>query len=176
MGTASTSATLCAPGTSGTSQGMALEASCHPSFCHKEASRERCLDSAPHPVTISARLLVVEKKGPEMCRAEALFRAKPTHMEVPRLGVKSELQPLAYTTAHVNSGSLAHCMSPGIEPAPSWFLAGFISSVPQWELPLLSPNHCSRPLFQVPNQIPILTASTLCNLFPGHTLSLLLEN
>ena len=28
-----------------------------------------------------------------------LFRATPVHMEVPRLGVKSELWPLAYTTA-----------------------------------------------------------------------------
>ena len=29
----------------------------------------------------------------------------PQHMEVPRLGVKLELQPLAYTTAHSNAGS-----------------------------------------------------------------------
>ena len=28
------------------------------------------------------------------------------HMEVPRLGVESELQLLAYTTAHSNAGSL----------------------------------------------------------------------
>ena len=27
------------------------------------------------------------------------FRAAPTHMEVPKLGVQSELQPLAYTRA-----------------------------------------------------------------------------
>jgi len=30
------------------------------------------------------------------------------HMEVSRLGVKSELQLLAYTKAHSNAGSLAH--------------------------------------------------------------------
>ena len=30
------------------------------------------------------------------------------HMEVPRLGVKSELQPLTYTTAHSNARSLTH--------------------------------------------------------------------
>ena len=30
------------------------------------------------------------------------------HMEVLRLGVKSELQLLAYTTAHSNAGSLTH--------------------------------------------------------------------
>ena len=33
------------------------------------------------------------------------------HMEVPRLGVKSELQPLAYTTAHSNVGSEL-CLQP----------------------------------------------------------------
>ena len=51
------------------------------------------------------------------------FRAHPWHMQVPRPGVESELQPLAYataiappdpshvvtyTTAHDNSGSLTH--------------------------------------------------------------------
>ena len=32
----------------------------------------------------------------------------PKHMEVPRLGVKSEVQPLAYPTAHGNARSLTH--------------------------------------------------------------------
>ena len=32
----------------------------------------------------------------------------PQHMEAPRLGVESELQLLAYTTAHSNTGSLTH--------------------------------------------------------------------
>ena len=32
----------------------------------------------------------------------------PQHMEVPRLGVKSELQLPAYTTAHSNARSLTH--------------------------------------------------------------------
>ena len=30
------------------------------------------------------------------------------HMEVPRLWVQSELQLVAYTTAHSNAGSLTH--------------------------------------------------------------------
>ena len=30
------------------------------------------------------------------------------HMEVPRLEVESELQLLAYVTAHANAGSLVH--------------------------------------------------------------------
>ena len=58
------------------------------------------------------------------------------HMEVHRLGIKSELQLLAYTTAtatdpdprHLrptpqlmgNAGSLTHRARPGIEPASSW--------------------------------------------------------
>ena len=64
------------------------------------------------------------------------------HMEVPRLGVKSELQLPAYTTAtatpdlscvrantiaHVNAGSLTHWVRPGIEPAFSWIIVGFIT-------------------------------------------------
>jgi len=52
-------------------------------------------------------------------------------MEVPRLGVESELQLLAYTTAHGNAGSLTHGARPGIEPRTSWFLVGFV-------------NHCAK--------------------------------
>ena len=74
------------------------------------------------------------------------------HMEVPRLGVESELQLLAftttqdpsgtatYTTAHGNAGSLTHWVRPRIEPAFSWILVRFITAEPQWELldPLLN--------------------------------------
>ena len=65
-------------------------------------------------------------------------------MEVPRLGVKSELQPPAYarttetwdlshicnlhhTTAHGNARSVTHWARPGIEPMSSWMLVGFIN-------------------------------------------------
>ena len=51
------------------------------------------------------------------------------HMEVPRLGVKSGLQLLACTTAHGNTTSLTHRARPGIEPATSCFLVGFITTV-----------------------------------------------
>ena len=44
-------------------------------------------------------------------------------MEVPRLGVKLELGPLAYITAHSNAGSLTPWARPGIEPASSRILA-----------------------------------------------------
>ena len=63
-------------------------------------------------------------------------------MEVPRLGVESKLQLLAYTTvtatwdpnhvcnlhhtAHGNVGSLNHSR-PGIEPMSSWILVRFVN-------------------------------------------------
>ena len=72
----------------------------------------------------------------------------PQHMEVSRLGVKLELQLLAYTTAkesriraksatyitaHSNAGSLIHWARPGIKPMSSCILVGFVTSESQWE-------------------------------------------
>ena len=72
-------------------------------------------------------------------------------MEVPGLGVESELQLLAmpqpqqlriwaasvtYTTVHGNAGSLIHWARLGVEPASSWIPVGIISAVPQLELQL----------------------------------------
>ena len=71
-------------------------------------------------------------------------------MEIPMLGVKSELQLTAYTTAtatqylsHVcdlHHSSQQHCIAnpprrPGIKPKSSWMLVGFVSSAPQREHP-----------------------------------------
>ena len=39
-----------------------------------------------------------------------------------------------YTTAHGNTRSLTHWVRPGIEPATSWFLVGFVSALPWQEL------------------------------------------
>ena len=79
----------------------------------------------------------------------------PWHMEVPRLEVKSELQPLSHAIAtgtpdlshvcdlhqsHGNAGSLTTRMRPGIEPMSPRILVRFISAEPQWELPLRSLN------------------------------------
>ena len=58
----------------------------------------------------------------------------PQLMEVPRLGVKLELQPSAHTTTHGNTRSLIHWTRSGIETATSWLLVGFVSTAPQWEL------------------------------------------
>ena len=55
----------------------------------------------------------------------------PQQMEVPRLGVQSELQWLAYTTAHGNARSLTHQARPGIKLETSWFLVGFVPAAPR---------------------------------------------
>ena len=72
------------------------------------------------------------------------------HMQIPRLGVPSELYPLAYTiatatadlsqsatyiTAHGNTGSSTHGARPGTKPATPWLLGRSLSAVPLWELP-----------------------------------------
>ena len=56
-----------------------------------------------------------------------LLGLHPQHMEVPRLGVKSELQLLAYSHSHSNAGSLTHQARPEIEPLSSWILVGFLT-------------------------------------------------
>ena len=71
------------------------------------------------------------------------------YMEVPRLGVESELQLLATAAAtatwdqslvcdlyqaHGNTGSLTHQVRPGIEPSSSWILVSFVTTEPQQKL------------------------------------------
>ena len=73
-----------------------------------------------------------------------------TPMEVPRLGVESELQLLAkshshskakteqsllpHTAVHSNAGSLTHWVGSGIELVSSRILVGFVTAEPQQEL------------------------------------------
>jgi len=72
----------------------------------------------------------------------------PQRMEVPRLGVDSEMLLPAYTTATAtwdlshdcdlpNSSwqprSLTHWLRPGIKPVSSWILVRFATTEPQWE-------------------------------------------
>ena len=62
------------------------------------------------------------------------------HVEVSRLGVELELQLLAYATTTLDlscicAGSLTHGARPGIEPASSRMLVGFITAEPQRDLP-----------------------------------------
>ena len=84
-----------------------------------------------------------------------LFGLVLQHMEVPRLGVESELRLPAYATA---TGDLSHICNlhcsfqqhrsltnrarPGIEPASSGILVGFVPTEPRWEL------HGSKLLFE----------------------------
>jgi len=44
----------------------------------------------------------------------------------------SNTTSVIYTTAHCKSGSITHWARSGIKPA-TWFLVGFISTVPGWE-------------------------------------------
>ena len=72
------------------------------------------------------------------------------HMEVPRLGVESELQLPAYTTAwdpspvcNVHHSSqqcriLNLLVRPGIEPTSSWILVGFVSCWAMKGTPLIA--------------------------------------
>ena len=78
----------------------------------------------------------------------------PPHMEVPRLGVESDLWLPAYTTVtamwglshicdlHHSSPQHHQILNPlsrvGIKPTSSWILFGFITAEPQWVLLLLS--------------------------------------
>ena len=48
--------------------------------------------------------------------------------------VRSELHLWLNTTTHGYTGSLTHWARPGIEPASSWILVGFITAEPWWEL------------------------------------------
>ena len=47
--------------------------------------------------------------------------------------------------SHGNAGSLIHGVRPGIEPASSWELGGFVSSEPQWELQAWGLHHHPGP-------------------------------
>ena len=52
--------------------------------------------------------------------------------EPQQLGIRAV--SAAYTTAHGNARSLTHWTRPGIEPTTSWYLVGFISTLPRWEV------------------------------------------
>ena len=53
--------------------------------------------------------------------------ATQQHMEIPGLGIKSELQLPAYTTATATPEPLTHSLRQEIEPESSQMLAGFLS-------------------------------------------------
>ena len=69
-------------------------------------------------------------------QARGLIRAVAAGLHHSHHNVRSEpcLRP-TYITAHSNAGSLTHWARPGIRPATSWFLIGFVSAAPCQELP-----------------------------------------
>ena len=85
-----------------------------------------------------------------LCSVFCFLGPHSPHMEVPRLGVDLEPRLLACATATSNIRSklhlrpapqftatpdpLIHWARPGIEPTTLWFLIGFISTAPRWEL------------------------------------------
>ena len=111
-------------------------------------------------------------------------------MEVPGLGTESELQLPPYTIAIptsdlssiCNPGSLTHWAMPGIEPASSWILVGFLTHWATTAIPTLAfsippkskantPNLCTpKPAFEQTNFLPCylspLPTDHLCVLFP----------
>ena len=57
----------------------------------------------------------------------------PQHIEFPRLGIQAS--SVICTIAHSNTRLLTYRARPGIKPASSWILVGFVSTVSWWELP-----------------------------------------
>ena len=79
----------------------------------------------------------------------------PQHIEVPRLAVNwscsCQLWPqpqqqrnLQLVAAHGNARSLILWAGPGTEPKSSWMLVWFITTEPQWELPLFFYYLCNQ--------------------------------
>ena len=67
------------------------------------------------------------------CQARCRIRPVATglHHSHSNAGSELHLQPTPQLMA---MPSLTHWEKPGIEPASSWFLVGFITTEPQWEL------------------------------------------
>ena len=75
---------------------------------------------------------------PEACgrsQARDLIGAVAAGLRQSHSNTRSEahLWPKPQLTAR-NARSLTHWARPGIEPPPSWFLVGFVSAVPRWQL------------------------------------------
>ena len=85
-----------------------------------------------------------------------LFRAAPTAYGVSQTRGWIGATSATYTTALGNTGSLTHWARPGIKPATSWFLVGFVSAAPWQELQSIVDLQCC--------------ANSCCTAkWPGHT-------
>ena len=70
--------------------------------------------------------------GYSKARGENGVTAASLHHSHSKTGIWA--MSVTYTTVHSNSWSPTHWVRPGIEPASSWILVRFISTVPQWKL------------------------------------------
>ena len=59
-----------------------------------------------------------------------LFRAAPASHESSQARGSIGVVVPGLHHSHSNAGTLTHWVRPGIEPAPSWFLVGFVSITP----------------------------------------------
>ena len=75
---------------------------------------------------------------------------------------------VTYAAAFGSAGSLPHWTRPGVKPASSWLLVGFVSTTPQWELPFfffscfLGPHlqHMEVPRLGVKSELQLLAYAT----------------
>ena len=68
-------------------------------------------------------------------QARGLIRATAADLRHSQSNNQIRAASANYTTAHGKApGSLTHGARPGIEPKTSWFLVGFVSAAPLWEL------------------------------------------
>ena len=88
--------------------------------------------------------------------ARGRIRATTASLHHSHSNVGSELH-LQLQHSHGNGGSPTRCAKPGIEPASSWLLAGFVSTAPQQELQHITlelafpiPSSTSIPKFPIP--------------------------
>ena len=68
------------------------------------------------------------------CQARGPIGATAAGLHHSHSNIRSELRLWPTPIAHGNARSLTHWARPGIKPATSWFLVGFISAAPQWKL------------------------------------------
>ena len=86
-----------------------------------------------------------------------------------------------YTTAHGKARSLTHWARPGIEPASSWILVGFITTEPWWELLsgvsfVRALSSSMRALFSWPNQLPKAASPNVITLGVGWDFNIQIFN
>ena len=68
-------------------------------------------------------------------QARGRSRAAPAPLHHSHSNLENRATSVTYTTVQGNARSLTYCVRPGIKPASSWVLVGFVIAEPQQELP-----------------------------------------